>query len=60
MFTKVSSTNRRGFLKGMAVGAGGYALGSLLTHPKEAMGNLSRAIWKKSHWNPVGILLLAV
>jgi hypothetical protein len=38
MDTKVSSTSRRGFLKGMAVGAGGYALGSLLIHPKEAMG----------------------
>jgi len=38
MDTKIYSTNRRRFLKGMAVGAGGYALGSLLTHPKEAMG----------------------
>ena len=38
MDTKVSSTSRRGFLKGMAVGAGGYALGSLLIHPQEAMG----------------------
>lgn len=38
MDTKVSSTSRRGFLKGMAVGAGGYALGSLLIHPKEATG----------------------
>ena len=38
MNTKIDSTSRRGFLKGMAVGAGGYALGSLLIHPKEAMG----------------------
>jgi hypothetical protein len=38
MDTKIDSTSRRGFLKGMAVGAGGYALGSLLIHPKEAMG----------------------
>jgi hypothetical protein len=38
MNTKIYSTSRREFLKGMAVGAGGYALGSLLIHPKEAMG----------------------
>jgi hypothetical protein len=38
MNTKIDSTSRRGFLKGMAVGAGGYALGSLLIHPKDAMG----------------------
>ena len=38
MNTKIHSTSRRGFLKGLAVGAGGYALGSLMTHPKEAMG----------------------
>lgn len=38
MNTKINSTSRRGFLKGMAVGAGGYALGSLLIHPNEAMG----------------------
>jgi hypothetical protein len=38
MDTKTYFTSRRGFLKGLAVGAGGYALGSLLIHPKEAMG----------------------
>jgi hypothetical protein len=38
MNTKINSTSRRGFLKGLGVGAGGYALGSLLTDPKEAMG----------------------
>jgi hypothetical protein len=38
MKTKNYSTNRRGFLKGMAAGVGGYALGSLLIHPEEAMG----------------------
>ena len=38
MNTKIDSTSRRGFLKGMAVGAVGYALGSLVIHPKEAMG----------------------
>jgi len=38
MDTKISSTSRRGFLKGVAVGASGYALSSLLIYPKEAMG----------------------
>jgi len=38
MNTRIDSTNRREFLKGLAVGAGGYAIGSLLIHPKEAMG----------------------
>ena len=38
MNTKIDSTSRREFLKGLAVGAGGYALGSMLIHPKEAMG----------------------
>ena len=33
-----SDTSRRGFLKTLAVGAGGYALGSVLIQPKEAMG----------------------
>ena len=38
MNTKIDSTSRRRFLKGVVVGAGGYALSSLLIHPKEAMG----------------------
>lgn len=38
MNAKIHSTSRRGFLKGMAVGAGGFAIGSFLIHPKEAMG----------------------
>ena len=38
MSNEVYSPSRRGFLKGLAVGAGGYALGSMLIHPKEAMG----------------------
>ena len=38
MNTRIYSPSRRGFLKGLAVGAGGYALGSLLIHPKQAMG----------------------
>ncbi len=38
MNTKIRSTSRRGFLKGMAVGAGAYAFGSSLIRPKEVMG----------------------
>jgi hypothetical protein len=38
MDTKVCFPSRRGFLKGLAAGAGGYALGSFLIHPNEAMG----------------------
>jgi hypothetical protein len=38
MDTRIYSPSRRGFLKGMAIGAGGYALGSLLIHQQEAMG----------------------
>ena len=38
MNTKIHSASRRRFLKGMAFGAGGYALGSLLIRPKVAMG----------------------
>ena len=38
MHTLISSKTRRGFLNTLAVGAGGYALGSLLILPKEAMG----------------------
>ena len=37
METESLSTSRRGFLKGLAVGAGACALGSLLIHPDEAM-----------------------
>jgi len=44
---KASSTTRRGFLKAMAVGAGGYVVGSLLIQPKAAFaqsleGNLEK------------------
>ncbi len=38
MDTRAYFPSRRGFLKGLAVGAGGYALGSFLIHPNEAMG----------------------
>jgi hypothetical protein len=47
MHTIISSTSRRGFIKTLAVGAGGYALGSLLIQPKAAFtqsieGNLEK------------------
>ena len=38
MSNRINDPSRRNFLKGVAIGAGGYALGSMLTHPKEAMG----------------------
>jgi acetoacetate decarboxylase len=38
MNPRIYSTSRRGFLKALALGAGGYGLGPLLIHPKEAMG----------------------
>ncbi|MGZ3559277.1 MAG: twin-arginine translocation signal domain-containing protein, partial [Thermodesulfobacteriota bacterium] len=55
MNTKIHSSSRRGFLKGMAIGAVGYALGSLLIHPKEAIAqsiqeNLGK-IPMEARWN---------
>jgi hypothetical protein len=47
MNTKIHSTSRRGFLKGMAVGAGGYAIGSFLIHPREAMGQSLQGYFEK-------------
>lgn len=38
MNARIFSMGRRGFLKGLAVGISGYALGSSLIHPKEAVG----------------------
>jgi len=38
MDTKFLSLDRRGFLKGVAVGVGGCALGASLIHPLEVMG----------------------
>lgn len=38
MDKKLSDATRRGFLKTLAVGAGGYALGTVLIQPKEALG----------------------
>ena len=37
MSNEIYNPSRRDFLKGVAIGAGGYALGSSLIHPKEAM-----------------------
>jgi hypothetical protein len=38
MGNEIYDPSRRDFLKGVAIGAGGYALVSSLIHPKEAMG----------------------
>ena len=38
MDTKNDLPSRRGFLKGLAVGVGGYTLGSFLIHPNEVWG----------------------
>ena len=55
MSTEIDSTSRRGFIKGVAVGAGGYALGSLLIRPKEAMAQSVEACLEKvpmeTRWN---------
>lgn len=55
MDTRVYFPSRRGFLKGLAVGAGGYTLGSFLIHPKEAMGQSIEGYLEKvpmeARWN---------
>jgi len=38
MSNKICSPSRRDLLRGVAIGAGGCALGSMLIHPQEAMG----------------------
>lgn len=38
MSTEIYGTRRRDFLKEVAIGAGGLALGYMLIHPEEAMG----------------------
>jgi len=38
MSNEIYYPRRRDFLKGMVIGAGGYAFGSMLIHPKGAMG----------------------
>ena len=57
MNTKTDSPNRREFLKGLAVGAGGYALGASLIHPEEALGQSIEGNLEKFHRKHVGILL---
>jgi hypothetical protein len=47
MNTRIYSTRRRGFLKGLAVGAGGCAFGSLLIYPKEAIGQSIQSYLEK-------------
>jgi hypothetical protein len=38
MSKEIYNPSRRDILKGVVIGAGGYAFGSMLIHPKEAMG----------------------
>ena len=62
MSTEIDSTSRREFLKGMAAGAGGYALGPLLIHPREAMGQSIRGYLDKvpmeERWNYAAVALI--
>jgi len=55
MDSSVCFPSRRGFLKGLAVGAGGYALGSVLIHPNEALGQSIEGYLEKvpmeTRWN---------
>jgi hypothetical protein len=55
MDTRAYLPSRRAFLKGLAVGAGGFALNSFLIHPNEAMGqsitgNLQK-VPMETRWN---------
>ncbi len=55
MSTEIDSKSRRVFLKGMAVGVGGYALGSFLILPREATGQSIQGYLEKvsmeDRWN---------
>ncbi len=55
MDSRVCFPSRRDFLKGLAVGAGGFAFGSLLIHPNEAMGQSIESYLEKvpmeTRWN---------
>jgi hypothetical protein len=55
MNNEIYNPSRRDFLKGMVVGAGGYAFGSFLIHPKEAMGQSIQGYLEKvpmeARWN---------
>ena len=63
MDTRAYFPSRRGFLKGLAVGAGGYALGSFLIHPNEAMGQSIESYLEKvpmeTRWDLAAAGLLA-
>ena len=56
MDTKNYLPSRRGFLKGLAVGAGGYALGSFLIHPNEVWGQSFEDYLGKFQWKSAGML----
>jgi hypothetical protein len=47
MSNEIYNPSRRDFLKGVVIGAGGYALGSSLIHPKEAMAQSIEGYLKK-------------
>jgi len=47
MDSKNYSTSRRVFIKGMAVGAGAYVMGSFLIHPKKAIGQTVQGYLEK-------------
>ena len=57
MDTKDYLPNRRGFLKGVAAGAGGFALGSFLIQPSEVLGqpieDYLGKIPMEARWNAV-------
>ena len=66
MNTENYSINRRVFLKGIAAGAGGYALGASFIHPQEASGQSIEAYLEKvpmeTRWNMAagGLIFWAV
>jgi hypothetical protein len=47
MNTKNDSQDRRGFLKGVAIGAGAYALGASLIYPQLALGQSTESYLEK-------------
>jgi anaerobic selenocysteine-containing dehydrogenase len=55
MSKQIYNPSRRDFLKGVAIGAGGYAFGSMLIHPKEAMAQSIEGYLEKvsmeTRWN---------
>ena len=55
MSRQIYNPSRRDFLKGVAIGTGGYAFGSMLIHPKEAMAQSIEGYLEKvpvgDRWN---------